>query len=93
MLSRKISPLTHAAELAPPPAGADLHVDAAVSELASFGAFLAGAEAFAEGDALVNACAGVGARTRPAAAHHPRAKEIGYGALSCCQEAAENVAA
>ena len=93
VLSRKISPLTHAAELAPPPAGAVVHVDAAVSELASFGAFLAGAEAFAEGDALVNACAGVGARTRPAASDHPRAKEIGYGALSCCQEAAENVAA
>jgi len=37
-----------------------------------------------EGDG-VNLHAGFGARTRPAAADHPLAAELGYGALGCVQ--------
>ena len=56
--------------------------DAAASELAVFGSFLA-ASPDDGGEVLINEVAGMGARTRPASASHPLAAGLGYGALSC----------
>ena len=53
----------------------------AVSEVASFGAFVADAS----GEILMNEAAGFGARTRPGDATHALAASLGYGALSCIE--------
>jgi len=59
----------------------------AVSEIASYGVFLTDAA----GTILTNAHAGFGVRTRPASPRHALASALGYGALSCLAETAEDV--
>lgn len=57
----------------------------AVSEVATFGAFVADAS----GATLRNELAGFGVRTRPASSAHALAPLLGYGALSGCKVDAE----
>jgi len=57
----------------------------AISEVASFGAFLTDAS----GAVLTNVHAGFGVRTRPASPNHPLAGALGYGALGCLQASHE----
>lgn len=58
----------------------------AVSELASYGAFVADVS----GEILTNAHAGFAVRTRPADWKHCLASQIGFGAVSCVEGVQEN---
>lgn len=64
-------------------------IDIAISETATYGAYLEGRmqsnNGITEKEVLVNACAGVGVRTRIKHNSHSLAKGLGYGAINCCQ--------
>ena len=60
----------------------DMDDTPAASEVAAYGTYLS-APLDDGGEVLVDACAGLGARTRPADPAHPLAAGLGYGALSC----------
>ena len=89
VLYERVVARTHAADLAHH--GDRLHLPRAISEVASYGALLvppgegSGGEGGGGEGGGVNVHAGFGARTRPAAADHPLAAELGYGALGCVQ--------
>ena len=79
LLYPKIRPATHDASIVH---GGETHaLNDAASEVAAFGSFLA-APAADGGEVLIDAVAGLGARTRPADPTHPLAQGLGYGALS-----------
>jgi hypothetical protein len=61
--------------------GEEAQLPATISEIASYGAFLADAS----GAVLTNLHAGFGARTRPSDPEHPWAASLGFGALSCVE--------
>ena len=84
VLYPKLRPIEHDATIVHDGKLHSLHedADAAASELAVFGSFLA-ASPDDGGEVLINEVAGMGARTRPASASHPLAAGLGYGALSC----------
>ena len=92
VLYERVTARTHAADLAHH--GDRLHLPSAISEVASYGALLvppgegSGGEGGEGGG--VNVHAGFGARTRPAAADHPLAAELGYGALGCVQRVGDS---
>jgi hypothetical protein len=79
LLYRKLKPVIHDATVVKVD-GTTSELNAAVSELAAYGAFLRPA---GQSTPLYNACAGVAARTRPADPNHALCSTLGYGALSC----------
>lgn len=89
LLYPKVEPARHDATLVHAGVVHELR-RAAVSEVASYGAFLATPAAgpceeagrVGVGDVLLNVNAGLGARTRPAETDHPLSAELGYGAIS-----------
>ena len=89
VLYERVTARTHAADLAHH--GDRLHLPSAISEVASYGALLVPPGESGGGDGSCGESGGVnlhawfGARTRPAAADHPLAAELGYGALGCVQ--------
>ncbi|KAL1523805.1 hypothetical protein AB1Y20_018727 [Prymnesium parvum] len=86
MLYRKIRPRTHHAEVVVHASEVHELQGSAVSEVASFGAFVADET----GRVIMNELAGFGARTRPSESDHPLAKSLGYGALTCVAESLEH---
>lgn len=77
LLYRKLSPRTHSATVRHVD-GAEWEVEGAESEVGVYGAYLA----LPGEEAMLNASAGVAARTRPADAGHALAAQLGYGAIS-----------
>ena len=58
------------------------HETDSVAEVASYGCLQDGLQT----SGMVNSWIGIGARARPASAHHFLSRELGYGALSACTE-------
>ena len=88
VLYRKVSPMTHDATVMHESGEYRLereHEHPAMSELATFGAYLSASQCGGGDAPLVNRLAGMGARTRPARPDHPLSKGLGYGAISCVQ--------
>ena len=80
LLFRKLEPVTHDAKLLLIDGKEHEISQAAVSEIAAYGAFLTHPGPTTE--PLINECAGLAARTRPASTQHELTSSLGYGALS-----------